>query len=245
MKGLVRRARLTEGSARAAKSYMAKVASLTFERAVLRAQIRDLTGELVKHRSDLKHASTARAQVEDKEKTTQKDLKAAEGELRLVREELQAIKGDLCAKVTTLERVRQEALEVGSSVERLTKKLGKLRMDFERQEALASRRGEVIAKLKDEACTQWASGWLAFQHRASRAFPDLEFNIQLSDEEVEESASEAEADAGAEVLSRAPDRAPLPDDLRVPPKASSSALPAGALPFDHPTSVSRGPTSGA
>ena len=81
-------------------------------------------------------------------------------------------------------------------MERWTEELGKLRMDLERQEALASRRGEVIAELRDEACTQWASRLLAFQRRASRSFPDLEFNIQLSDEEVNESASEAEADAG-------------------------------------------------
>ena len=54
----------------------------------------------------------------------------------------------------------------------------------------------------------------AFQHRASRAFPGIDFNIQLSDEEVEGFAFEAEVDAGAEVLSRAPDRASLPDDLR-------------------------------
>ena len=76
-------------------------------------------------------------------------------------------------------------------------------MDLARQEALASRRGEVIAEFKDEACTQWASGWLAFQRLASRAFPDLEFNIQLSDEEVEGSTSEVEVDAGAKVFSRA------------------------------------------
>ena len=38
-------------------------------------------------------------------------MKVAEDELRLVREELQAVKGDLCAKVTTLDRVRQEAME--------------------------------------------------------------------------------------------------------------------------------------
>ena len=67
-KGLERRASLTEGSAKAVKSYKAKFASLTSERADLRAQIRDLTEELVKHRSDLKHASTARAQVDEKEK---------------------------------------------------------------------------------------------------------------------------------------------------------------------------------
>ena len=58
----------------------------------------------------------------------------------------------------------------------------------------------MITELKDEACTQWASGWLAFQRQASRSFPDLEFNIQLSYEEVKGSASEAEVDAGAEVF---------------------------------------------
>ena len=71
---------------------------------------------------------------------------------------------------------------------------------------------------------------------------DLEFNIQLSNEEVEESVSEAEADVSSEVLSGAPDRAPLPDDLRVPLEASSPAFLAGALPFDPPSFVNRGST---
>ena len=62
MKGLARRDNLNEGFARAAKSYKAKVTSLTSEKAGLRAQIRDMTEKLVKH------ASTARAWAEDKEK---------------------------------------------------------------------------------------------------------------------------------------------------------------------------------
>ena len=66
-KGLTRRASLSKDFAEAAKSYKAKVASLTSERTDLRAQIRDLSEELVKHRSDLKHASTVRARAEDKE----------------------------------------------------------------------------------------------------------------------------------------------------------------------------------
>ena len=102
-------------------------------------------------------------------------------------------------------------------VECLTEELGRLRMDLVRQEVLASQRGEVIAKLKDEACTQWASGGLAFQRRASRAFPDLEFNIQLPNEEVEGSASKVEVDSGVEVFSRALDHAPLPGYSRVLP----------------------------
>ena len=47
------------------------------------------------------------------------------------------------------------------------------------------------------------------------------------------------------MLSGALNHAPLPNDLRVPLEANSSALPAEALPFNPPTSVSRGPTSGA
>ena len=58
-------------------------------------------------------------------------------------------------------------MEAGNSMERLTEELGRLRMDLMRQKALASWRGEVIAELKDEGCTQWASKWLAFQRRAS------------------------------------------------------------------------------
>ena len=148
------------------------------------------------------------------------------------------------AKIEALERARQEALEASNSVERLTEQLGRLRMDLARQEALSSRRGEVIAELKDEACTKWDSKWLAFQLRASRAFPVLEFNIQLSDEEVEGSASEAEVVAGTEVFTRALDRAHMLSDIRVPPRASPSASTAGDPPFDSSTSVSRSPTSG-
>ena len=118
-------------------------------------------------------------------------------------------------------------------------------MDLERKEALVSRRGEVIAELRDEACTQWASGWLAFQCRASRAFPDLEFNIQLSDDEVEESTSKAGSDVGTEVFSGAPNRASLPADPRDTLDTSSSASPAEAPPFNSSIFPSRGPTSGA
>ena len=166
-KGLARRASLTEGSAKAAKSYKAKVASLTSERASLQAQIRELIEELVKHKSNLKHASAVRVRAEDKEKEARKDAKAVEDELRLAREELQAVKGDLWAKMAALDRASQEALEGGNFVECLTEEFGRLRMDLARQEALDSQRGEVIAELKDEACTQWAFGWLAFQRRAS------------------------------------------------------------------------------
>ena len=48
----------------------------------------------------------------------------------------------------------------------------------------------MIASLRDEACTQWASGWLAFQRMAANAYPGLDLNFDIpSDEEAEESFS--------------------------------------------------------
>ena len=42
----------------------------------------------MKHRSDLKHASTTRARAKDKENEARKDVKVTEDEMRLAREEL-------------------------------------------------------------------------------------------------------------------------------------------------------------
>ena len=81
MKGLARRASLTEGSAKAAKSNKSKVSSLTSERVGLQAQIRELTEELVKPRSDIKKTLVARARAEDKENEARKEAKFAEDEL--------------------------------------------------------------------------------------------------------------------------------------------------------------------
>ena len=55
---------------------------------------------------------------------------------------------------------------------------------------MISQRDGVIAKLRDEACTLWASRWLAFRRRAAKAFSGLDFNLQVPDEEeAEESIS--------------------------------------------------------
>ena len=86
----------------------------------------------MKHKSDLKHASMERARAEDKEKEAQKDAIVTEDELRLAKEELQAVKGDLWAKMAALERAHQEALEAGNSVECLMEELGRLQMDLAR-----------------------------------------------------------------------------------------------------------------
>ena len=76
---------------------------------------------------------------------------------------------------------------------------------------MVSQRDGVIAELRYEGCTLWAFGWLAFQCRAAKAFPGLDFNFQVSDEEVaKESVSEDEADP--EVLSDTSNSIPLPGE---------------------------------
>ena len=96
---------------------------------------------------------------------------------------------------------------------------------------MISQRDRVIAKLRDEACTLWASGWLAFGRRATKVFPGLDFNVQVpNEEEVEESVSEDEADP--EVFSDTPSSVLLLGEAEIPAKASYAPSPAGALPSD-------------
>ena len=166
MKNLARRASLVKGSVKAVKASKAKVASLTSENADLRARVQRLVEDTVKYESDLKHTTTAKAQAEDKEKKYA--LRAVRDELLVVRDELQVVRDELRVKSTTLSRVSQEASEAVSSVEHLTEEFHGLHEDLQRQEALVSQKEGVIAELRDEACTLWASGWLAFRRKASK-----------------------------------------------------------------------------
>ena len=87
-----------------------------------------------------------------------------------------------------LDGARREASEAVSSIEHLTEECHGLRGDLQRQETLVVQRDEAIASLRDEACTQWASGWLAFQRKVANAYPGLDLNLDIpSDEEAEES----------------------------------------------------------
>ena len=63
----------------------------------------------------------------------------------------------------------------------------------------------AIASLRDEACTQWASGWLAFQRKAASAYPCLDLNFDIpSDEEAEESLSQTALESQTPLLMPAP-----------------------------------------
>ena len=67
----------------------------------------------------------------------------------------------------------------------------------------------VIAELRDEACTLWASGWLSFRRKASKVFPGLRFDSPvLAEDEMGESEFDEEDDLG--VSSTAPSSVFLP-----------------------------------
>ena len=186
----------------------------------------------MKLKSDLRHTSMARAQAEGREEKAREVLRVAEGELREVRDglqtaqnelrvvkgELQAARDELLNKAVLLDRARREASEVENSIERLTDECHGLRGDLQRRETLVFQRDGVIASLRDEAYTQWASGWLAFRRRVANAYSSLDLNFDIpSDKEAEESFSaDCSGESAAPVEARSPSSPstpnPVPDD---------------------------------
>ena len=116
-------------------------------------------------------------------------------------------------------------------MERLVEECNALRGDLQMREAMISLRDGVIAKLRDEACTLSASGWLTFRRRAAKAFPGLDFNFQVPDpdeEEAEESVYEDKASPG--VFSDTPNYVPFPGEVEVLAEAGSPLSPSRASP---------------
>ena len=131
-KSLARRANSIESSAKVTKAYKAKVALLTSERAELRARIKSLIEDVVEHKCDLKHTSTAKARAEDREKKAIEGLRVVKDELRVVKKEFQVAREELCTKAAALDRARQEAFEAESFVECLVKECSALWGDLQR-----------------------------------------------------------------------------------------------------------------
>ena len=118
------------------------------------------------------------------------ELLTSREELRESKEELRAANDELHDKTALLDRARREASEAINLMERLTEECRGLRGDLHQQITLVAQWDEVLGRLRDQASTQWASGWLAFQQKAANVYPGLDFNFDLpSDEEAEESFS--------------------------------------------------------
>ena len=95
LKSLAKKAKLNEGHAKTARVYKARVSSLTSEGTELRDQLQRMAEEAMKLKSDLKHTTSARAQDEGREDEARNSLRAAEGELREVWDELRMVQNDL------------------------------------------------------------------------------------------------------------------------------------------------------
>ena len=103
---------------------------MTSERVELRARIQSLIDDVLGCKSDLKHTSTTKARAEDRENKAIKGLRSVEDKLRVVKEEFQATREELCTKAAALDRARQEAFGAESSVERLAEECSTLRGDL-------------------------------------------------------------------------------------------------------------------
>ena len=88
VKSLAKKACFFKGSVRAVEEYKTEVASLTSERADLGAQVRRLTEDAVKQKSNLKHTSTEKSRAKEQEKKARDKLRASDCKLLMVREEL-------------------------------------------------------------------------------------------------------------------------------------------------------------
>ena len=132
--------------------------------------------------------------------------------MRATREELCAARDELHNKAGMLDGARREASEAISSVERLTEECHGLRGDLHRQETLVVQRDGAIAGLRDEAYTQWASRWLAFQRKAANVYPGLDLHFDNpSDEEVEEPFSaDCSGEPNTPVEAHSPSSPPAP-----------------------------------
>ena len=176
-------------------------------------EVREVRDELRAAQSDLLEARDGLQSAQYELHMVRDELLTSQGELREYKEELCAIKDELRDKTTLLDRNRHEVSEAVNSAERLTEECRGLCGDLHQQVTLVAQRNEVIGRLRDEACTQWASWWLAFQRKAANAYPGLDFNFDIpSDEEVEESLSadySGEPDTPVEAYS--------PSSLSAPP----------------------------
>ena len=148
------------------------------------SELREIWGELQAAQDDLVETRDGLQSAQYELQVVRDELVTSRGELRESKKELRVVNDELCAKVVLLDRARREASEAVVLAERLSEECRGLHGDLHQQINLVTQRDEVIGKLREQASVQWASGWLAFQQKATNAYSGLDFNFDLpSDEE--------------------------------------------------------------
>ena len=154
------------------------------------SELREVREELRAIQNDLLNAEDGLQSAQYELQMVRDELLTSQGKLQGSKEELYAVKDELRDKTVLLDGARRKASEAINSVDRLTEECRGLHGDLHQQVTLVSQWDEVIGRLRDEACTQWAYGWLTFQMKAVNVYPGLDFNFDIpSDEEADESLS--------------------------------------------------------
>ena len=154
------------------------------------SELRKIRGELRAAQDDLAETRDGLQSAQYEFQVVRDELVTSWGELRESKAELRAANDELRAKVAFLDGARLEASEAVVLEEQLSEEYRGLGGDLHQQISLVTQRDEVIGKLREQAIVQWASGWLAFQQKATNVYSSLDFNFDLpSDEEAEESFS--------------------------------------------------------
>ena len=157
---------------------------------VAEVELREVRDRLQASQDDLLEARDGLQAAQTELQVVRDELQSSQNELRATREEMCAARDELRNKAALLDGACHEASEAARSIERLTKECHGLRGDLQRQETLIVQKDGAIASLRDEACTQWASGWLTFQRKAANAYPGLDLNFDIpSDEEAADALS--------------------------------------------------------
>ena len=116
------------------------------------------------------------------------ELRAITNDLNNKEAQLEAARQEVSKSKMLLATARHEHSEAAHSSERLSEECRGLRADLLQQIDTVAQRDEAIRQLRNQAGAQWASGWLAFQQKATRVYSDLDFDFDLpSDGEAEES----------------------------------------------------------
>ena len=169
-------------------------------------ELRQVRDELQASQDDLLVARNGLEATQTELQAVREELQSSQNKLQVTRVELLAARDELRNKAALLDGARREASEAVSSIKRLTEECHGLRGDLQRQETLVFQRDLAIASLRDEACTQWASGWIAVQRKVANAYPGLDLHFDIPSEEEAGESFSAEC-------SREPD---TPADARSP-----------------------------
>ena len=125
---------------------------------VAEGELREVWDELWAAQNDLLEARDRLQSAQYELQMVRDELLTSQGELQESKEELRAVKDELRDKTSLLDGACREASEAANSAELLTEECRGLRGDLHQQITLVAQRDEVIGRLRDEACTQWASG---------------------------------------------------------------------------------------